>query len=188
MPFNPDRVLRDIPEPPIEPILSKAHEVTVQYRLQDELIRTPATLVSVEALALLQIMIIQQDAYGLDETSKQRLQRYVQKLASAIQMSFAKGALQQDQIQFLTAINNEAKLQQSTKSIVLSKAKVMSYEDLIAKRLERETKEQDKAKPKGKRGRKQKGQNEAGTPEPVIDEQSEEGGIAPEEPYRAPVA
>lgn len=117
----------------------------------------------------------------------QRLQRHVQKLASATQMFFAKGALQQDQIQLLTAINNEAKLRRSTKSVVLSKAKVMSYEDLVAKRLEREAKEQDKAKPKGKRGRKQKGQNEAGTPEPVIDEQSE-GEIAPEEPYRTPVA
>ena len=103
-------------------------------------------------------------------------------------MSFAKGALQQDQIQFLTAINNEAKLRRSTKSIVLGKAKVISYEDLVAKRLEREAKEQDKAKAKGKRGRKQKGQSEAGTPEPVIDEQSKEGKLAPEEPYRAPVA
>lgn len=103
-------------------------------------------------------------------------------------MSFAKGALQQDQIQFLTAINNEAKLRRSTKSVVLGKAKVMSYEDLVAKRLEREAKEQDKAKPKGKRGRKRKGQNKAGMPELVIDEQSEEGETALEEPYRAPVA
>lgn len=103
-------------------------------------------------------------------------------------MSFAKGALQQDQIQFLTAINNEAKLRRSTKLIVLSKAKVISYEDLVAKRLEREAKEQDKAKPKGKRSRKQKDQNDAGTPEPVIDEQSKESQIAPEETYRAPVA
>ena len=133
-------------------------------------------------------MIIQQDAYSLDETSKQRLQRHVQKLASATQMSFAKGALQQDQIQSLTAINNEAKLRRSTKSIVLSKAKVMSYEDLVAKRLEREAKEQDNAKPKEKRGRKQKGQNEAGKPELVIDEHSEEDQTAPEELYKAPVA
>ena len=188
VPFNPDRVLRDIPEPPIEPIFSKANEVTVHHRLQDELVRTPATPVSAEALASLQNMIIQQDAYGLDEMNKQRLQRHVQKLVSATQMSFAKGALQQDQIQFLTAINNEAKLRRSTKSIVLGKAKVMSYEDLVVERLEREAKEQDKAKPKGKRGRQQKGRNDARTPEPVIDEQSEEGEIAPEEPYRAPVA
>ena len=85
-------------------------------------------------------------------------------------------------------VSNEAKLRRSTKSIVFGKAKVMSYEDLVAKRLEREAKEQDKAKPKGKRGRKQKGQNEAGTPEPVIDEQSEENQTAPEELYKAPVA
>ena len=73
---------------------------------------------------------------------------------------------------------------------MLGKANVMSYEDLVAKRGEREAKEQEKEKAKGrrKRGRKQKNQNDAGTPEPVIDEQSEESQIAPEETYRAPVA
>ena len=56
-------------------------------------------------------------------------------------MSLAKGALQQDQIRFLITVNNEAKVRRSTKSIVLGKAKVMSYEDLVAKRAEREAKE-----------------------------------------------
>ena len=74
-----------------------------------------------------------------------------------------------------------------TKLNVLGKAKVMSYKDLVAKCIEREAKEQDKVKAKGKWGGKQKGQNEASTPEPVIDEQSEDK-IAPEELYRAPVA
>ncbi|MCJ1461423.1 hypothetical protein MMC07_000020 [Pseudocyphellaria aurata] len=89
-------------------------------------------------------------------------------------MSFAKGALQQDHIKPLTAVNNEAKLRRSTKSIVLGKATVMSYEDLVVKHLERKAK-QDVSKPIEKRGRKQNGHNEADTPEPVIDEQSKEG-------------
>ena len=188
VPFNPDRVLREIPEPPAEPTLAEANEVTVRPHLQDEIVRTPATPVSAEALIKLQNMIIQQDAHTLDETSKQSLQRHLQKLTNATQMSFAQDALQQDHIQFLTAINNEAKLRRSTKSIVLGKAKVMSYEDLVAKRREREAKEQDKTKGRRKRGRKYATQTEANTPESVIDEQSEENEAAAEELYRAPVA
>ena len=69
VPFNPDRVLRDIPEPPIEPIFPKANEITIQHCLQDELIRTPATPVWVEALASLENIIIQQDSYSLDKSS-----------------------------------------------------------------------------------------------------------------------
>ena len=108
-------------------------------------------------------------------------------------MSLAKGALQQDQIRFLITINNEAKVRRSTKSVVLGKAKVISYEDLVAKRAEREAKEQNKAKGKRKRGRKRKSPEEAGGPEPkakvtrMSEAQVEEDEIAPEL-WRAPVA
>ena len=78
----------------------------------------------------------------------------VQPLSNAAQISFAERTLQQDQIRFLTTINNEAKVRRSTKLVVLGKAKVISYEDLIVKRIEREAKEQAKVKGKGKRGRK----------------------------------
>ena len=138
-------------------------------------------------------MINKQDAYALDETRKQSLQRHVQKLANATQMSLAKGALQQDQIRFLITINDEAKARRSTKSTVLGKAKVMSYEDLVAKRAEREAKEQDKAKGNRKRDRKRKSQEGAGGPEPnakvvrLGEAQVEKDRIAPE-PWRAPVA
>jgi len=50
--------------------------------------------------------------------------------------------------------------------MVLGKAKVMSYENLVAKRVEREAKEQDKAKEKRKCGRKLKSSKEANAPEP----------------------
>jgi hypothetical protein len=69
--------------------------------------------------------LIKQDAYAVDETSKQGLQRHLQKFANAAQMSFAERALLQDQIRFLCRMNNEAKVRRSTKSVVLGKAKVM---------------------------------------------------------------
>ena len=70
-------------------------------------------------------------------------------------MFLAKGALQEDRIQFLNTINNKAKVRRSTKSLVLGKAKVMSYEDLEEARAKRTKKEAAKeAKGKGRRSRK----------------------------------
>jgi len=73
-----------------------------------------------------------------------------------------------NQIEILNAINNEAKVRRSTKSLVLGKAKVMSYEDLEEARAKRADKEAAKeAKGKGKRGRKRKSAAlEADVPEP----------------------
>ena len=85
---------------------------------------------SAEALISLQNLIIKQDVYTFDETSRQSLQRHVQKLANATQMFFAKSALQQDQIRFLTTINNEAIIRRSTKSMVLGKVFVFILEFL----------------------------------------------------------
>jgi len=137
--------------------------------LQDVVLQTPVTPVSAEALMSLQNLIIKQDAHALDETSKQSLQRHVQKLVKAAQTSVAKGALQQDQIRFLTTINNEAKVRRSTKSLVLGRAKVMSYEDLEEARAKRAEKAAEEAKDKGKRGRKCKSaMPEADTPEPKV--------------------
>jgi hypothetical protein len=156
-PFNPDRVLRQMPKPPADLNIPKANEV-VGPRQQDVELQTPVTPVSAEALMLLQSLIIQRDAHALDETSKQNLARHLQKFVNASQKSFAKGILQEDRIQFLTTINDEAKVRRSTKSLVLEKAKVMSYEDLEEARAKRAEKEAAKeAKGKGKRGRKCKG-------------------------------
>ena len=118
-------------------------------------LQTPMTPVSAEALMSLQSLIIERDAHALDETSKQNLARHLQKFVNASQKSFAKGILQDDRIQFLTTINDEAKVRRSTKSLVLGKAKIMSYEDLEEARAKRAEKEAAKeAKGKGKRGRK----------------------------------
>jgi hypothetical protein len=78
----------------------------------------------------------------------------VQKLANAAQISFAERALLQDQNQTLARINNEAKVRRSTRSVVLGKAKVISFEDIEVARAARAAK--DVIKGKGKRGRKRK--------------------------------
>jgi hypothetical protein len=61
--------------------------------------------------------LIKQDAHSLYDTSVLRLQRHVQKLANAAQISFGEHALHRDQNHFLTAMNNEAKVHRATKSI-----------------------------------------------------------------------
>jgi hypothetical protein len=165
IPFNPDRVLRSMPAPLAEPAIPSADEVKVgscrqdielRYR-QDEELQTPVTPVSAEAFMSLQNLIIQQDANALDETSKQNLAKHLQKCTKAFQKSSALSILQEDRIRLLTTINNEAKVRRSTKSLVLGKAKVMSYEDLEEARAKRVVKDAVKeAKGKGKRGRKRK--------------------------------
>ena len=195
MPFNSDRVLRIISKPSNELIIPTADEmIMIRSCSQDEVLQTLVTSVSAKTLISLQNLIIKQNAHALDETSKQSLKRHVQKLANATQISLAKGALQQDQIRFLITINDEVKVRRSFKLVILGKTKIMSYEDLVAKRAEREAKEQDKAKGKRKKKRGQKGKSpeEAGPLEPkaqvarMSEAQVEEDGIAPE-PWRAPV-
>jgi hypothetical protein len=178
-----------MPAPPAEPAIPRVDEVKVgscrqdvevHYR-QDEELQTPLTPVSAEAFTSLQNLIIQQDAYALDETSKQNLAKHLQKCTKAFQKSSALSVLQEDRIRFLTTINNEAKVRRSTKSLVLGKAKVMSYEDLVEARAKRVVKDATRAaKGKGKRGRKRKSAAlEADEPEP---EEPEPEEPEPEEP------
>jgi hypothetical protein len=68
----------------------------------------------------------------------------------------------------LTIISNEVKVRGWTRSIVLGKAKVMSYEDIKEARAKRAAKEIIKGK--GKRGRRRKSTAlEAGEPEPELE-------------------
>ena len=85
--------------------------------------------------------LIKQDAYMLDKTNKQRLQRHLQKLTNATQLSFAERDLLQEHNRFLAQMNNEAKVRRSTKSEILGTARVMGYEDLEKARAERAAKE-----------------------------------------------
>jgi hypothetical protein len=150
-PFNPDRVLRSMPMPPAKPApaVPRADERTVGSCRQDvelQIPETPVTPVLAEALMSLQNRIIHQDAHTLDETSKQNLERHLQKFVKAYQTSSAQVILKDNQIEFLTTINNEAKVRRSTRPLVLAKGtgegKVMSYKDLVearAKRVEKES-------------------------------------------------
>ena len=191
-PFNPGKALSDIPKPAAELTAPQTHEV--HSCTQDRVPQTPLTPVSVEAVASLHNLITE-DANMLDETSKQRIRRHVQKLTNATQLSFAERALLQEHNRFLAEINNEAKPRRAAKSDVLGTARVMSYEDLEKARAERAAKEAAKeakkaereakkaakevkkaasATPaaeeattgKGQRGRKRKNLGEADAPEP----------------------
>jgi hypothetical protein len=137
--------------------VSVLKEVTVGPCPQDEVLDipvTPITPMTTEGIASIHDFITH-DARALDETSKQRLQRHVHKLASAAQISFAERALLQDQNRFLSKMNNKAKVRRSAKSQVLGKAKVMSYEDLEEAQAKRKEKEKAAAG-KAVRSRKRK--------------------------------
>ena len=87
-PFNPERVFSHRPKPPAQLPIPGADETVVA---QDKVPQTPVTPVTAEALIPLH-NLIKEDARALDEVSQQRLQRHVQKLASAARVSFAKCA------------------------------------------------------------------------------------------------
>lgn len=154
--FNPERVFRHTPRPPDTVAVPEVAEVVISFP-QDEEPQTPVTPVTTEALASLH-NLIKQNTSGPDKQSTQRVQRHVQKLASAAQISFAECALLREQNQFLSEINQEAKVRRSTRSLVLGKAKVMSYEDLEVARENRAAKDKVTAagKGKGKGSRKRK--------------------------------
>ena len=161
-PLNPHRVLKDM-EKPLPELPEAAGELTLVPRgpLQGNPALptapvTPVTPVTAEAFTSLQDLILERDAHALDDTERQSLQRHLQKLTKAAKTSIARSALQQERIQFLLDINNEAKVRRSTKSLVLGKARVMSYKDLEAARANRAEKEASKAT-KNKRGGKCKG-------------------------------
>ncbi|KAK0703023.1 hypothetical protein B0T26DRAFT_791542, partial [Lasiosphaeria miniovina] len=108
-PFNPDRVLSDTPKPAAALAVPKINDV--DSCAQDHVPQTPLTPASAEAITSLH-NLIKQDAHILNETSRQRLKRHVQKLTNAAQLSFAERT-----------------------------ARVMSYEDLETARADRATKE-----------------------------------------------
>ena len=108
----------------------------------------PVTPVSAEAVTALH-SLIKEDAHALNTTSIQSLQRHVQKLANAGCISFAERALLSNHNQFLTRMNDEAKKRRLSKSVILGRGKVMSYEDIEEARAKRAAKENIESKRKG---------------------------------------
>jgi hypothetical protein len=156
-PFNPDRVLRKTPKP-ISVSIPDVHETPSRSNAAGEVLAapmtpiTPVTPLTTNALSSLRASITEQTD-ALDETSKQDLQKNIQKLANAAQMFIAERDLLREQTRFLLKANNEAKDRRSTKSSIVGRAKVMSHEDIMEMQAKQAAKEQATT---GKRGRKRK--------------------------------
>jgi len=107
--------------------------------------QTPVTPLTANTVVSLH-NLIKQDANAVDGASRQRLQRYIQKLANATQLSFAERALLEEQNRFLGEINNEAKVRRSTKATILDTRSgiIISYEDLVKAREDRARKGAEK--------------------------------------------
>lgn len=148
-PFNPARVLCGLtkPDAPLTVQAPRADEA-----LQDDIVQTPVTPVSSEAVRDVLNQIKQ------CSSSDKQHDKLVQKLANAAEKSIARQALDEDYIRVLKTMNNEAKTRRSTKSEILGKARVMTYEDIVAERARRHAaaQTQGKSKVKGKRGRPRK--------------------------------
>lgn len=97
---------------------------------------TPVTLVTTEDVPSL-FNKIKQDAETLDKPEKRELLRHTQMMAKATRIAIAERSLLQDHSRFLSKINGEVKARQLTKSLVLGKALVMTYEQLVEVRAKR---------------------------------------------------
>lgn len=195
-PFNPDRVLTNMPKPLNESTNLKADNIAAKSCQQYEPLRTPLTPASPGALNSLLNKIKQVPD---DEMNRQHKQRLQQKVNNAAQLFLAKNALLEDRNCFLTTINDESKIRRSSRSEILGKARVMSYEDLEKARADRAVKEAAKEAKKadtvGKRRYKRQCKNFEHTdmlePEAQMartDEVLIEGDEIPPKPWRAPVA
>jgi hypothetical protein len=191
-PYNPKRVLDSLPKSTANSTATETYSLAVSSS-QEEIPQTPVTPVSAEALTSLHNRITQ-DAYAHDAQSRQRLQKHVQKLASAAQISFAERALLQDQNRFLLKVNGEAKTRRSTRSVVLGRAKVMSFQELEEARSKRAAKDRANAekKTRGRKGKRAAVEEHASSSESA-DKVLEMSEVLPPRqkpalPWRAPVA
>ncbi len=144
-PFNPDKVLSVIPKPVIDLTAPSSNVASIGYTAQGQAAtpQTPVTPGSARAVTMLH-NLMKSDARMLDESHKQRLQKHVQKLANATQLSFAERAVLSEHNRFLATLNSEAKVRRATKSQMIGTARVMSSADLERARAERAAKEAGK--------------------------------------------
>lgn len=157
-PFNPDRVLSTTPRPATVSVEAAVDQAIVSFGTSSQRtsLQSPVTPTSAEAVAALQDLI-KQDAEVLEASSRQRLQKHLQKLTNATQLSFAERALLTEHNQFLAKINNEAKPRRATRGKVVGTARVMSYEDIERAKAERAISEARKeAKSEARKAKKAK--------------------------------
>jgi hypothetical protein len=185
-PFNPNRVLKNIPKPVVQlaiPEVAKEAEASAQIVVA-QTAATPVTPVNTEDVHSL-FDRIKQDAEALDEPSKQELLRHAQMMAKATRVAFAERSLLQDHNRFLSKINGEIKARRSTKSLVLGTAMVMTYEQLEKARAKRAA-DAEAAADKARRRRKGKSSaSKKDAPEGMAQTTQTGSGS---EPYKAPVA
>jgi hypothetical protein len=96
----------------------------------------PDTPVSPRRLALLRCEV-EKDAHEMDEGCKLRLQ----KILNATEKAFAECSLLLQQNHDLFEQNNEKQSRQRTRSTVVGKAKIMTFEDIAVAKRKREEKE-----------------------------------------------
>ena len=114
-------------------------------------------------------MIISHDAYNLESVNKKRFKRHVAKLVKTTQKSFAYCSMQRHRIGLLLKTNAEAKLRRESKSIVLGKARIMSYDDdLVEARKIRAEKDLERERKKGCKRRKRKSNTKLVAAESVV--------------------
>ncbi|KAI1532887.1 DDE-1 domain containing protein [Pyrenophora tritici-repentis] len=157
-PFNPNRVLAEIPKPPTDLTISTADEPRINLRPDYEALPTPATPVSGETLISLLDMIKHAPN---DEANSQHKARLQQKVANAAQTYLAKIALLSNRNQFLAKINNEGKARRAADQKIIGTARAAEKK---AKKAAKEAKRVASAGSKAegaaagmkKRGRKRK--------------------------------
>lgn len=98
-------------------------DTTVEPSPHSGSLRTPVTSEALKS----QRNQIEQDIHMLDGPGKLRLQ----KLGNAAERAFAECALLIDEIRLLFEQNNGSRSRLSTRSTVIGKAKVMSYNDIV---------------------------------------------------------
>ena len=152
VPFNPDRVLNDIPKPQVEEIVQQTANRTIE--LLDDVLHTPVTW---ESLMCLRTKIEQGSA--LDSPTK----HHFQKLANATEKAFADRTILLDENRLLFEQNNEKTTRQSVKSTMPGNARIMTYDDIVKAEQKRAAKvgvaggKRGRGRPKGSKTHEGKG-------------------------------
>lgn len=139
-PLNPDRVLRTIPNPPSQNVDS---EPVACFLSEDPPLRTPVTFDEVVSMR-------RYIEHTLQSVPPNAL-RYIQKLGnSAERVVTARDALFEENSELFRQ-NNANTTRTSQRSIMVGKAKVMSYEDIEEAIRKREEKEAGKGSGRGRK-------------------------------------